>query len=556
MPPDTAHRPRTPLSDAEARQRAHDALDRAFTHRTVRGQETTGVNLSRFTDALRELDVPIEVRRRERPGPDPSAEAATKSLAAATAADRDDEWVQRVVMVAITAGQLCDVPFPADALDAVLRDFGVRPTLPRTWPTRGEGAIGKHEAAAPAVAAAVRKETGQGLVTVVVGGHRIDVEWHPDDEHAALIERALRIAGVAAPREGEPWRWWQLRDEAGALLDPARNCGLDFDASETLFLDPYAGGGAAVDVTRSLAHGDGWVGTMPARGTRRRLIYDTLLHTRVKLADGIAREPVLLDRDGGVQVLADAIESSLLQATIAEEAMARGAEALTDGIENVVLEPGEGPATNLLFSERQLWGRAQDSTVFDVLNRLSRERVERKAVESALDCAHIPLAAFLLDCVKELARRLDVAERALTGRPGELRIVLEDVTPEGGPPEYRFVEVEDGEGRSVALPIRRSVAPPLREIVIPADELVLSAQALLTAAQRLPEEQYRLLERALAWDVEDIGAVPEEDVKPESIALTERSGRRIAKAVETLTVSAGGALRELLDRTATDRGRS
>jgi hypothetical protein len=82
----------------------------------------------------------------------------------------------------------------------------------------------------------------------------------------------------------------------------------------------------------------------------------------------------------------------------------------------------------------------------------------------------------------------------------------------------------------------------------------VTAQGLLAAAQKLPEEDYRLLERALAWDVEDIGALPDEfEPKPESIALTERSGRRIARALETLTTSAGGALRELLDRTATDR---
>jgi len=48
--------------------------------------------------------------------------------------DRSDEWVQQVVMRAIVAGQECDVPFPADVVDAVLREFDCRPTLPRQWP--------------------------------------------------------------------------------------------------------------------------------------------------------------------------------------------------------------------------------------------------------------------------------------------------------------------------------------------------------------------------------------------------------------------------------------
>lgn len=501
MPPDTASAPRTPASAAEARQRAHDALDRAFTTRTVRGEEATGVNLSLLTDQLRYEGVPIEVRRRDRPDPDPSAEAATKSVAGATAGrpahygrpaaaerhrhggppfgtgsrvravagapvDVVPDLEGEVRQVFKRGGMwLADVQWDNGALDEGLSCGWL------------ELAIGLPQSA---FAVAVRKETGQGLVTVVVGGHRIDVEWHPDDEHAALIQRALSTAQIAAPSPGEPWRWWQLRTEEGKLLDPAANCGLDFDASATLFLDPYAGGGAFDDLTRRLAAGDGWKGTMPARGTRRRVIYDTLLHTKVKLADGIAREPGLLDRDEGVQLLADAIESSLLQATIDEEAMARGAEALTDGIVSAIpAEPGP--------------------------------------------------------------------------RDGELRIVLEDVSAADRPPEYRFVELEDGEGRGLRLPMQPSERKPFLEIVIPPGVLILTAQGLLTAAQRLPEHAYRQLEKALAWDVENLADVPEDAVPPESIALTERSGRRIAKALETLAVSTGGALRELLDRTATDR---
>lgn len=60
---------------------------------------------------------------------------------------RDDKWVQEVVMAAITAGQEAVNPFPAEAVDAVLRAFGIRPTLPRSWPLRGEAAISKHDSA-------------------------------------------------------------------------------------------------------------------------------------------------------------------------------------------------------------------------------------------------------------------------------------------------------------------------------------------------------------------------------------------------------------------------
>lgn len=49
---------------------------------------------------------------------------------------RDDEWVQRVAMAAIVAGQDADKPFPPNALESVLEEFGVEPTMPRTWPHR------------------------------------------------------------------------------------------------------------------------------------------------------------------------------------------------------------------------------------------------------------------------------------------------------------------------------------------------------------------------------------------------------------------------------------
>lgn len=49
---------------------------------------------------------------------------------------RDDRWAQLLTMAAVIAGQESDVPFPAGAVDDVLREFGVQPTFPRTWPHR------------------------------------------------------------------------------------------------------------------------------------------------------------------------------------------------------------------------------------------------------------------------------------------------------------------------------------------------------------------------------------------------------------------------------------
>jgi hypothetical protein len=87
-------------------------------------------------------------------------------------------------------------------------------------------------------------------------------------------------------------------------------------------------------------------------------------------------------------------------------------------------------------------------------------------------------------------------------RDGELRIVLEP-TEEGD----RFVELEDGEGNSVSLPRVRSERRPFTEIVIPPPAVLAIGDG-----------------------------------------LSEHTGERIAKALETLNTSAGGALRELLDR--------
>lgn len=106
---------------------------------------------------------------------------------------RDDQWVQRLAMAAIVAGQDVDRPFPADALDKLLCEFGVTPTLPRDWPDRSE------------------------LVDKVIAA--IDAGPEPDDEaeyvDEAYDDRLLRQREEA--REGES-RFAEERDCAFALL--------------------------------------------------------------------------------------------------------------------------------------------------------------------------------------------------------------------------------------------------------------------------------------------------------------------------------------------------
>lgn len=321
----------------------------------------------------------------------------------------------------------------------------------------------------------------------------------------------------------------------------------------------------------------GWWGEQPAEGTRRKLIGDVL---RV--------EDVLSESE--IREFADAIELALNEEGFeafaftpgrspAAHALADECDPLPDGVHEALAgdrkltvgtlvdvydaldrldaPPAPTPAARIDALYREL-RPADPSEVEAELVKAQRQLVD---VHNELDRVSIPRAidADVLDLterVQTLVRRYlghRTTVDALTGKPreGELRVVLEHVNAHvAEPPEYRFVEVEDSDGRGVRLPTVRSETRPFVEVVIPApaEGLVLSAQGLLTAAQRLPEEQYRLLERALAWDVETLSAVPEEDeLKPESIALTERSGRRVAKALETLTVTVGGALRVLLD---------
>lgn len=93
---------------------------------------------------------------------------------------------------------------------------------------------------------------------------------------------------------------------------------------------------------------DAWEGTPPAEGTRRALIRDVLSGSSARLTNGAGGYLT----NGSALRLADDVESALLQSTIDEEAMERGAEALTAGIEKVdvsYVRPAEDTRHRLIF---------------------------------------------------------------------------------------------------------------------------------------------------------------------------------------------------------------
>lgn len=95
---------------------------------------------------------------------------------------RDDEWVQAIAMAAIVAGQEADKPFPADALDAVLLQFEITPTLPREWPHR-EGAV----KSMPAFEKALK-----------------EIPVHFDDAQRQMAKRVFEDHGEAEEEEAAP----------------------------------------------------------------------------------------------------------------------------------------------------------------------------------------------------------------------------------------------------------------------------------------------------------------------------------------------------------------
>lgn len=201
---------------------------------------------------------------------------------------------------------------------------------------------------------------------VVVSGVPVKIDTTTTATVDELIEQAILKAGAAT----HPSIGWELRTESGRRLVRLVGDAEPVDGETTLFLDPEVGGGADEEPTaaeeagqvwpkgsperrlierggkdavmRDLAEGAGWKGTPPAEGTRRALIRDA-----VRSVGGVNVGPG--GPDAAALRIADAVESALLQSTIDDEAMARGAEALTAGIESV--EPDAEPDVTITASD-------------------------------------------------------------------------------------------------------------------------------------------------------------------------------------------------------------
>jgi hypothetical protein len=171
---------------------------------------------------------------------------------------------------------------------------------------------------------------------VVVSGHPIKLETSTTATVAELIEQAHLKADVAL----HPEMKWGLRTQAGQVLTRlVGDVEQLVDGETVLYLDPQVGGGAErgevghvgdpgvpgdvanrIDTAeeipptpmRHTRHffteaeiADGWHGDPPAEGTRRKLIFDTLLRLRLDNATHPER----------IFELADEIEQALIDAT-------------------------------------------------------------------------------------------------------------------------------------------------------------------------------------------------------------------------------------------------
>lgn len=76
--------------------------------------------------------------------------------------------------------------------------------------------------------------------TVVVNGEQVTVKAHENERLAVIIPTALEKTG----NSGQPPENWELRDEAGKLLDPEQSiASFDFPKRVRLFLNLKAGVG-------------------------------------------------------------------------------------------------------------------------------------------------------------------------------------------------------------------------------------------------------------------------------------------------------------------------
>jgi hypothetical protein len=266
-----------------------------------------------------------------------------------------------------------------------------------------------------------------------------------------------------------------------------------------------------------------WWGEPPAPGTRRKLIGDVLrvedvlseseireFADAIELAlievEGVGRDSDRYRDDVGAGAVARALD---LLCTARETSGDRAEPRLNHAITAVhmVLEPPSDPAKEAELREPP---RAEAARQYgnDPLDKPGYPPGLRHSERQLWDRTE---DGIVLNVLSRLSR--ERAAAAAGERP--LRIILADLGDGGGGPgDLRFVEVEDRDGKALDLPIVRSSTRPFYEIVLP----------------------------ALIGVAEDRGD-----------GLSEGTGQRIARALETLTTSAGGALRELLDRTATDR---
>ncbi len=475
MPPEIPETTRTPPSRAEVRQRAHDALDKALTTRTVRGQETTGINLSLLTDKLRDAGVSIEVGRRraqaaleqalrEEIGVADSegnllpswATAPVKTVGGATfvAGARSGESTADVADAIIDAvddvveGRMVDLPFVHFSKGSRVRTRpGVALEIEPPDSKAGQPPIDAGE---------VRRVFANSQTGVWLA----EVQWDNGQISQAVACAQLEHAAAKSLTRG------YTGDEGFTTVDPLSEPGRA--------------------VMRELVDGEGWRGTKPAEGSRRHIIRGAIL-------EAITDHPRAFDA-------ASRLEQSLK---------------LADAVESALLDVGA-----LQRPDRDHHGEVLTDQLLSICK--------------ALDSAGIPLA-INADVLTPLERVEELAERYARQRATIANYGFDD------------------------------------------RPATTTAEDLLKAAQHLPEDDYNRLGRALAWDTEDLetaarlddeqairdipDALEDDPSDPANeiadalaahMPLSEATGQRIAKTFETLTVSVGGALRELLDRTATD----
>lgn len=203
--------------------------------------------------------------------------------------------------------------------------------------------------------------------------------------------------------------------------------------------------GLTDDQRDQLRYVEGWQGTQPAPGTRRKLILDTLEDFSARLISGSGGKLT----GGSCLDAADAIELALLK--------------VVD--QGATPESGSPASVAMDLLDRFDVPRTREGAILTIADRvtvLADELVETRR-QADIRRASADLLASTVDAQAQLRAAAEVPPQTR-----DLVIVLEDVSDPDGPPEYRFIELENQDGRSIGtFPIRSSEQPPLKEIVIP-----------------------------------------------------------------------------------------